>query len=44
VVADTDSASSGMRERRPRMSVPFPTPEGPVMTKTRLGLSASAGA
>ena len=30
-----------MRERRPRISVPFPTPEGPVMTKTRLGLSAS---
>src|SRR4051812_1085565 len=35
VVADTDSSSSGTRSSRALMSVPLPTPEGPVMTKTR---------
>src|SRR5919201_599652 len=35
VVADTLSSSSGTRSRRVRISVPLPTPDGPVMTKTR---------
>src|SRR5918911_336323 len=35
VVADTLSSSSGTRSRSVRMSVPLPTPDGPVMTKTR---------
>src|SRR4030081_1690763 len=34
VVAETESSSPGTRSSRPRISVPFPTPEGPVMTKT----------
>src|SRR5919205_3391221 len=35
VVAETASWSSGTRSSRERISVPLPTPEGPVMTKTR---------
>jgi hypothetical protein len=35
VVAETESSSSGTRPRSARMSVPLPTPLGPVMTKTR---------
>src|SRR3954464_11395323 len=35
VVADTLSASSGTRSRSRRMSVPLPTPDGPVITNTR---------
>src|SRR3712207_4717055 len=34
VVADTASSSSGTRSRRPRISVPLPTPDGPVITNT----------
>ena len=30
-----DSSSSGTRSSSVRISVPLPTPEGPVMTKTR---------
>src|SRR5262249_55458271 len=35
VVAETDSSSAGIRSRNPRISVPLPTPDGPVMTITR---------
>ena len=35
VVADTASSSSGIRSSSVRMSVPLPTPEGPVITNTR---------
>src|ERR671933_2276831 len=42
VVADTLSSSSGMRSRSERMSVPLPTPDGPVMTKTRATRCAAA--
>jgi hypothetical protein len=34
VVAETDSSSCGKRSISARISVPFPTPEGPVMTRT----------
>ena len=34
VVADTDSSSSGTRSSSVRISVPLPTPDGPVITKT----------
>ena len=37
VVADTASSSSGTRSSNSRISVPLPTPEGPVMTKTLPG-------
>lgn len=34
VVAETESSSSGVRSSRPRISVPLPTPDGPVITNT----------
>ena len=37
VVAETASSSSGIRSSSVRISVPFPTPEGPVITKTFAG-------
>src|SRR5437764_1789638 len=36
VVADTDTSSSGTCCTSERIRVPFPTPEGPVITKTLL--------
>src|SRR3954447_17646860 len=44
VVAETLSSSSGMRSRSVRISVPLPTPDGPVMTKTRATASAAGRA
>ena len=41
MVADTDSSSSGSRSISPRISVPLPTPEGPVMTNTPAGTAAT---
>src|SRR4051812_39501823 len=43
VVADTGSCSSPKRSRRARTSVPLPAPEGPVTTKTGLGIVRRAG-
>ena len=40
VVAETASSSSGTRSSSVRISVPLPTPEGPVMTKTFPGNGA----
>src|SRR3954454_2221665 len=34
VVADTASSSPGTRSSSPRIRVPLPTPDGPVMTRT----------
>ena len=43
VVADTDSSSCGRRSISPLISVPLPTPEGPVMTNTRATGRESSG-
>jgi hypothetical protein len=40
-VAETASSSPGSRSKSPLISVPFPTPDGPVMTRT--GVSIAAG-
>src|ERR1700761_4232787 len=40
VVADTDSSRPGTRSSSPRISVPFPTPDGPVITKTLLTVAS----
>jgi hypothetical protein len=34
VVAEIDRPSWGTRSRSPRINVPLPTPDGPVITKT----------
>ena len=44
VVAETDSSSSGTRSSSVRISVPLPTPEGPVMTKTVAKRASASGA
>jgi len=39
-VAETDSSRPGARSSSPRISVPLPTPDGPVMTNTLLSAAA----